>query len=245
MITQLSEKRYFVIGTDTGVGKTVVACLLASWAARRGIDVGVMKPIATGGRRMSSHGTVRWVSTDARHLVRAAGSRDPWPLVNPVCFSEPLAPWTAALRARKTIRLARPLQAFRALARRHELVIVEGVGGLLVPLTARATVADFARACQLPLLIVARPDLGTLNHTLLTYQCARARGLRVAGIILNHARPASQARMARVAYRTNADRLRRLFTVPVYGPLPFRRRLEYETGIAQQVAERIIASVLS
>ena len=211
----------FVTGTDTGIGKTFVACLLASWAYRHGINVGVMKPIATGGRRLRFAGTARWVSEDAQRLVRAAHSDDPWPLVNPACFSEPLAPWTAALRAHRTIRLAQLLRAVRAMARRHEFLIVEGVGGLFVPLTAQATVADLAFAYGLPLVIVARPDLGTLNHTLLTYHIARQRGLRVLGIILNHATPPSRDRSARVVHRTNLERLRRLVTAPVYGPLPY------------------------
>jgi len=161
LMPQRRARGIFVTGTDTGVGKTVVACALAAWGRRRGVDVGVMKPIATGGRWAPAD--QRWVSDDARRLAQAAGSGDPWPLVNPVCCKEPLAPATAAQRARSPIRLDEVLRAFRSLQARHEWLIVEGIGGLLVPLTARATVADLARRLHLPVIVVARPGLGTLN----------------------------------------------------------------------------------
>ena len=208
----------FVTGTDTGVGKTMVACALAAWAHRCGLDVGVMKPVATGGRRLGG----RWVSEDAVQLARAAGRADPWAFINPVCFREPLAPWTAARRARQPIQLSTILAAFAQLAARHDFVIVEGIGGLLVPLTARLMVADLAAQMALPLVVVARPGLGTLNHTLLTLEEARRRGLNVRAVILNHAEPPPRAPMARLAEATNPNVLRRWTHVPVYGPLPFR-----------------------
>ncbi|MBI4342898.1 MAG: dethiobiotin synthase [Candidatus Omnitrophica bacterium] len=204
----------FVTGTDTGVGKTLVACALAAWCRRRGLRVGVMKPVATGGR----------VSEDAVRLAHAAGSREAWPLVNPVCFREPLAPWTAARRAGRTIRLEPLLRAFGELAARHDIMIVEGIGGLLVPLTEHATVAELARRMHLPLVVVARAGLGTVNHTLLTCRWARHRRLRVQGIVLNHAMRPSSDPMARLAVRTNPAILRRLTRLPVRGPLPFLRR---------------------
>lgn len=208
-------------GTDTGVGKTVVAGALAAWFHQRGSNVGVMKPIATGARPLRGDGGCRALSDDARFLRRAAQVRDGWPLINPVCLQEPLAPWTAALRAKRSIRLAPILQAFRMLASRHELLIVEGVGGLLVPLSARLTVADLARAMGLPLLLVARPGLGTLNHTLLTLECARRRRLPVVGVVFNHAKPPVDDWMTRLADRTNPQILKRLIRVPVLGTLPF------------------------
>ena len=212
----------FVTGTDTGVGKTVVACALAAWCRAHGLNVGVMKPIATGGRRLRDGGRARWVSDDAMHLVRAAGVNDPWSLVNPVCFKEPLAPWTAARRARRPIRLDVVVEAFLALRARHDVLIVEGVGGLLVPLNARETVAELAKRLGLPLLFVARHGLGTLNHTLLSLECARERELPVCGLILNHYRPPSRDAMTLLAERTNPEILARLTRVPIVGHLPFR-----------------------
>ena len=210
----------FVTGTDTGVGKTVVACALAAWCRRHHIDVGVMKPVATGGRRLFEQGRRRWVSEDAVHLAGAAGSDDPWSLVNPVCYREPLAPWTASLRARRPIRLDAIRAAFLSISSRHDVLIVEGVGGLLVPLTAHATVGDLAKQLRLPLLIVARSGVGTLNHTLLSLQCARRIGLEVLGVVLNQTQSLSKDRMARVAQATNLLVLKRLAHVPVLGPVP-------------------------
>ena len=215
----------FITGTDTGVGKTVVACALAAWARRRGLDVGVMKPVATGGQLSANGAAGRWISDDAKRLASSAGVDDPWPLVNPVCFKEPLAPWTAAMRARASIRLDPVLQAFRALSRRHEFMIIEGVGGLCVPLGPRTIVADLVKRLSLPLVVVARPGLGTLNHTLLTLACARDYGLEVRGLIVNYASPPSREPMARVAERTNPQILTRMGRVPFVGELPFLRAL--------------------
>ena len=219
---KIRSRGIFITGTDTGVGKTVVACALAAWCRQRGIDVGVMKPVATGGRFVTRGDTGRWVSDDAIRLVAAAGVDDPWSLINPICFKEPLAPWTAARRARQTLRPEKALRAFQALQDRHRTLIVEGVGGLLVPLGPRVTVADLAKRMGLPLLVVARPGLGTLNHTMLTLQCAASANVPVVGLIIDHAAPTPRDRMTRVAERTNPDILRRLSGVPLLGELPFR-----------------------
>ena len=161
----------FVTGTDTGVGKTLLACALAAWCRREGLDVGVMKPVATGARAMPTgrqargrRGAQRLVSDDAIRLAAASDSNDPWALITPVCFREPLAPWTAALRARRTIALEPILAAAQRLQRRHDVLIVEGVGGLLVPLTERLTVADLARRMGLPLVVAARTNRSVLER---------------------------------------------------------------------------------
>jgi len=197
-----------------------VACALAAWCRRQGIDVGVMKPVATGGRWWSRDGISRWVSEDAIRLARAAAVDDPWPLVNPVCFKEPLAPWTAARREQRPIRLEVVLKAFRTLSARHEYLIVEGIGGLLVPLTARATVADLAGRLGLPLLLIARPGLGTLNHTLLSLECLARSRLPCHGVVINHTQRPPRHPMGRLAERTNPDVLGQF--ARVCGTLPFR-----------------------
>lgn len=201
----------FITGTDTGVGKTLVACALAAWCRQQGLRVGVMKPVATGDRE------------DAKQLARAAGSREPVSRLNPVFYREPLAPWTAARRAGRPIRLDGVARVFREMAGQYEVMIVEGVGGLLVPLTESLTVADFARRLRLPLVVVARAGLGTINHTLLTCGWARRQRLSVRGVVLNHAVRPSADPMARLAVRTNPAILQRLTHLPVLGPLPYRR----------------------
>ena len=116
----------FVTGTDTEIGKTFVSCALAAWCHENAINVGVMKPVASGGRRYP-HG---WVSDDAIHLARMAGVRRDWQRINPVCFREPLAPLTAAIRDKAPVSIRRIIQSFRRLQSRHSSMIVEGIGGL-------------------------------------------------------------------------------------------------------------------
>src|SRR5262247_1970348 len=153
-------RSFLVTGTDTGVGKTLVAGGIAAALARRGIDVGVMKPFATGAIRVGG----RLVSEDAQFLKKAAGVDDPLDLINPSCLQPPLAPAMAARIAKKPIDLDKVWAAWRTLKARHSTMIVEGVGGLLVPLVTGFTVADLARRWNLPLVIVTRPTLGTINH---------------------------------------------------------------------------------
>jgi len=195
-----------------------------------------MKPVATGGRRLGG----RWVSEDAIRLVRAAGVDDPWTLVNPVCFREPLAPWTAARRARSPIHVSGVLKAVRALAGRHTFLILEGIGGLLVPLTARVTVADLAQRIGFPLVVVARVGLGTLNHTLLTLRCADASGLTVRAVILNEPDAPAAGRLARLAHRTNPAVLARLTPIPVLGPLPFRGAAQLQQHLGARAVEELL-----
>jgi dethiobiotin synthetase len=204
---------FLVTGTDTGVGKTFVSGGLAAELARRGCSVGVMKPFATGARSVRG----RLVSDDALFLRAAARTDDPLDLVNPVCLKPPLAPSMAAQLAKTPIDLKNVWSAYRTLSRRHSVVIVEGVGGLLVPLIGRLTVADFARKLRLPLLIVARPSLGTLNHTSLTVHAARSFGLRILGLVLNRAEPGRRG----LAERLNPAALELFTRLPVLGEVPY------------------------
>jgi len=202
----------FVTGTDTEVGKTVVAGVLAATLKRRGLDVGVMKPVASGGVRRG--GTL--VSEDAIFLRQAAGCDDPLELINPVCLEPPLSPHVAARVSGLTIDRSRIDQAYETLSQRHEVLLVEGVGGLLVPITDDFLVADLARKWDLPLVIASRIGLGTINHTLLTVESARHRGLTVAGIVFNGYDESG----AGTAERTNPDEIARLTGVPILGVLP-------------------------
>ncbi len=217
----------FITGTDTGVGKTLVTGALA-WAFRsRGVDVGVMKPVATGCARRNG----RLISEDAQLLLQAAGSADSSDLVCPYRFEPPVAPWVAwGLSPKGTvpISLDRIEEAYRILAARHEILLVEGIGGLLVPLDARHTVADLARRLGLPVLIVGRAGLGTINHTLLTLEAARNAGLEVTGLVLNdlpapRLRQAGRAARPGLAERTNPAVIRRLGNLPIFGVVPSLR----------------------
>ncbi len=168
-------KGLFITGTDTGVGKTVVAAAIALALKRRGVDVGIMKPVQCG------------EEDDAAFLAKAASVADELSLICPFAFKRPVAPTLAAKEKGMRIEMGEIKKAFNTLAARHELMIVEGAGGIMVPLSEEENyfVSDLAAEMGLPLLIVARPGLGTVNHTLLTVDHARRKGLDIHGIVIS------------------------------------------------------------
>ena len=231
--TKRAAPGVFVTGTDTGVGKTVIAGGLAASLASIGADVGVMKPIATGGEAPASTSTLgdgatsagavnpRLVSEDAIFLKHAAQAEDSLELINPICLREPLAPSVASTLENVPVDLARVDAAFHQLCRNHDFVVVEGVGGLAAPIRDDVLVAHLAARFELPLIVVARPTLGTINHTLLTVKLARSLNLEIHGIILNGLR----RDMAGLAEKTNPGEISRLTNLPILGVVPFDGRL--------------------
>ncbi len=169
----------FVTGTDTGVGKTLVASALARHLRGRGLDVGVMKPVETGVVDPGQPGP------DASLLQWAAKSGDAPEWIAPYRLKAPLAPALAAKMEGVVIDLARVVGMVHTLCDRHDFTIVEGAGGLMVPLAGGILVADLVLQLGLPLLVVCRPGLGTINHTLLTVHAARTMGIPLAGFIIN------------------------------------------------------------
>lgn len=166
-----------VTATDTGVGKTEVACALLREARARGLDAIGMKPAQSGVSAPEP--------SDADRLWEASGRAEPVEAICPYSFRAPLAPALAARLEGREVSLQNVVAAVGALASRHEAVVVEGAGGLLVPLTERETYADLARALGLPVVVVARAGLGTVNHTALTVEALRSRGLAILAIVLN------------------------------------------------------------
>lgn len=179
MPAELPCPAVFVTGTDTGIGKTVVASALARYLTLRGLRVGVMKPVETGVARPERPGA------DAQLLAWAARAKDPERLIAPCRFREPASPAQAAALEDTHIDPVSLENSLRELAGGKDFVIVEGAGGLMVPMRGGYLTADFVRQLGLPLLIVAGTRLGTLNHTLLTVFAAQAMQIPVAGIILN------------------------------------------------------------
>lgn len=211
----------FITGTDTGVGKTVFAGALAGALRQRGLDAGVMKPAQTGASRTPSG----WLAPDARFLALAAGSTDPPELICPQCFAAPLAPWVAADLEGKVVDLDCIGAAYAELRRRHDWLIVEGAGGLAVPLASDYLMCDLARDLDLPVLVVARGALGTLNHTLLTVSFAQAAGLEVLGVVINVTGDCSLQ-----TAQANGESLRRLLPVPVLGVFPRDATVDSDAG---------------
>jgi dethiobiotin synthetase len=164
----------FVTGTDTEVGKTFFTALLVRALRAAGIDAVPFKPVACGG----------WHDVD--ELAAAAGNIEPREAICPYHFSMPASPLTAAWAEQKTVDRACVVAAYEALHSRHTMVVVEGVGGWLVPVAADWSVADLAAQLALPVIVVVRNRLGAINHTLLTLESIERRGLACAGIVLNH-----------------------------------------------------------
>ncbi|MFO0792527.1 MAG: dethiobiotin synthase [Candidatus Brocadiaceae bacterium] len=212
------KKGYFITGTDTGVGKTLVAGGLAALYKTKGLNVGVMKPIATGCKRVSN----RLVSDDAVFLKSLAGVDDDYDLINPVSLEQPLAPTVAARLSNTKIDLDKLREAYGTLCERHDYLIVEGIGGLLVPIHEYYFVVDLANEMELPLIVVSRPALGAINHTLLTVSYAREHGLDVKGIIIND----SAGNCDNVVMNTNIDEIKRITELPIVGVIPYDKRLD-------------------
>ncbi len=227
MLETASPRRggLFFTGTDTGVGKTLVTAGVARLLRARGRDLVVCKPVATGARPVGE----RWLADDTAVLAEAAGVGDDWEAVTPWAFPDPVAPPLAARRRGVALEVTAIAEAVRRRERPGAALLVEGVGGLLCPLTDGGTVADLVRELALPLVVVARRSLGTLNHTLLTLEVAQARGLAVAGVVVSETVPP-----AGLADETNVDELQRL-RVPILAVVP------HQIGGAREVVPALDA----
>ncbi len=226
------KKGLFITGTDTGVGKTIVTAAIAATLRADGVNVGVMKPIATGCVRRREG----LVSEDAEFLAKAADAPEPLEEISPIRLAEPLAPTVAAARAGVKLELAPMWRAWHRLKKAHDVMLVEGIGGALCPVTPKRSVADLAQQFHLPVLVVARPTLGTINHTAMTVEVLRARGLEVAGIAVNRYRHDTDD----VAQLTSPDEIQRVTGAPVLGLVPDDPTTDFSSGV---VGEDVLACV--
>jgi dethiobiotin synthetase len=175
-------KGLFVTGTDTGVGKTTIAVALASLIKGHGVNVGVMKPFASAEKIFSRS----YKSEDSALLAKAAQVDDPDEEINPFFFSIPTAPFIASkMEFKKEVCIPTAIRLYHKLAAKHDFMIVEGIGGIMVPLTKNKYVVDFVKSLDLSTIIVASAKLGTINHTLLTVKVCNDFGLNLTGIIVN------------------------------------------------------------
>jgi dethiobiotin synthetase len=201
----------FITGTDTGVGKTYVAAGIIAGLRAQGVRVGAYKPVVTG----SEPGPDRAVFSDLERLHDALGREFPRERICPQTFDSPLAPPVAARLEGKAVDTALLRSAFDWWREQVEFLVVEGAGGLLSPLTDSECIADLAESLGLPLIIVARLSLGTINHTLLTVEAARYRNLAIAGIVLNQSVPPGIDRSA----QTNPAEIQKRCAVPILAVL--------------------------
>ena len=175
------KQAFFVTGTDTGVGKTHIACKLIADYVAQGYKVIGMKPVAAGCELVEGE----WVNEDVLKLEAASNVKAPRNLVNPYSFKEAIAPHIAAELAGVNIEISVIKQAFDALTELADIVIVEGAGGFLVPLNQKESIADLAVALNIPIILVVEMKLGCINHTLLTLEAIQSRNLTLHGWVAN------------------------------------------------------------
>ena len=219
-----------VTGTDTGVGKTVIGGAIAGWFRRKHHRVAVLKPAGSGCVRRREG----LVSEDAEFLAHCADTHHPLDVVCPVRYAEPLAPAIAAERLKEPLDWSAIDRSIATISRDGDVMVVEGVGGLMVPMDERHTFLDVARWLALPAVVVARPALGTINHALLTVNALRDAGVTVAGVVINR----YPAQTADVASETNPRAIEKWGTVPVLCIVP-----DVDAGVNERLHADVVAAV--
>ncbi|MBL79228.1 MAG: dethiobiotin synthase [Nitrosomonadaceae bacterium] len=203
---------YFITGTDTGIGKTIVSCALLSAFSGRGKSAIGMKPVVTG--------SVCGEWADVQAIIAASSVDAPKEWVNPYSFVPPIAPHLAAKKAGIEIDISFIRQAYCNLQRIADVVIVEGVGGIMVPLNGHNNVADMACSLNLPLILVVGMRLGCLNHALMTAKIAQAAGLKLVGWVANKIDPKMDS------FDENFHALKSRLNFPLLGVLPFDKNID-------------------
>ncbi|MGO9612977.1 MAG: dethiobiotin synthase [Dissulfurispiraceae bacterium] len=216
-------KGVFITGTDTGVGKTFAAAVLIRALIKKGIKVGAMKPVETGCLNRAGN----LIPADGMFLKSLAQMDATIDLVSPIRFEHPLAPMVASELEGKAVELGKITDSYHTLSEQYSFMVVEGAGGLLVPIVRIKQegehgdqgvyfMVDLMRELRLPVIVVTRPTLGTINQTLLTVNHALRAGLEVIGVLINDA----QAPGNTLAEETNPRALKELCPVPILGILP-------------------------
>ncbi len=226
-------KGFFVTGTDTGVGKTVITAALIQAIRLLGLKVCGMKPIETGClksefRVESSELRVKdrvLIPSDGMFLKKTAGMDNSIDSVTPIRLENPLAPLPASEIEDIPVDIEKIKKAYAELSKKYEVVVVEGIGGLLVPIKRDYFVLNLARDFGLPIIVVSRPGLGTINHTMLTVNCAIKEGLTVAGIIINYSQPPKDT----PSEKTNPEVIKQISPVPIIGIFPYLEDMERST----------------
>lgn len=192
------NKAIFVTATDTEAGKTYVSCAIAEALKKAGISCGVFKPVSTGNRN------------DARALIKAAGIKEKPETVTPVFFKKPMSPYGASLLEKKEFSLKAADSRFKYFLNKYEFTVVEGVGGLLVPLKKDFFVGDLIKIMRIPVIITARFGLGTVNHTLLTADKLRRNKSKICGIVLSGKKDNKD-----ISAKSNAAIIKKITKLPV------------------------------
>jgi dethiobiotin synthetase len=203
-------KGVFITATDTEAGKTYVSCAIAQSLRKAAISCGVFKPVSTGNRN------------DAKFLIKAAGINEKPESVTPLFFKNPMSPYGASLLENKKFDLSAVYKGLKYFLNKYEFTVVEGIGGLMVPLKKNYFVADMIKKFNLPVIVAARFGLGTLNHTLLTADKLKSGGQKVLGIILS-----GRVNKNDVSAKTNAKIIREITKLPVL-ELGYNEKIDLE-----------------
>lgn len=205
---------FFVTGTDTGIGKTVFTALAVAFAAGKGKS-GVMKPVQTGCVERKEG----LIAPDLQFVRRACGdifAEKALDLMAPVRLKMPASPHLAAAKEGKEIEIKTIIQAYRELSGRFDNLFIEGAGGLLVPITEDYLMVDLMRELDLPVILVSRSGLGTINHTLLSLEVLESRGLNIAGVVFNDSHPKTRG----VIEKDNSRIIKKISGCPLLGRIP-------------------------
>lgn len=232
----MSGTGIFIIGTDTGVGKTLIAAALTGALREAGVRASYFKPVQSGG--ILQQGKI--ISPDLAFVRAVTAQEEDDLLLNPVCLQPSLAPSVAAELTGVTIDLDKIIQAYNLLLSRYEFLIVEGAGGFYVPLIGTKFLQpDLVKLMNLPVVVVARPGLGTINHTVLTVKSAESLGIEVIGVIINFSRKPEKT----LAERTNPEIIEALTARPILGIVPYLDGLVAANGPPSGLVEAIAQNV--
>ena len=229
-------KGYFVTGTDTGVGKTAITAGIAGSLRNLGVNVGVMKPIATGYPQK-----IGYKSADVTILVEAAGIKDPEDLINPVFLPIPTSPYDATKLLSVSIDMPLILTKFKKLLSLHDVILIEGIGGIMTPITKKFFVADMIKAMAIETIIVTRATLGTLNHTVMTCKICKDYDIIIKGLVINNFDEKGTA-----AEKNAPATLYELTGINIIGIIPFIKDLNQIDKMIEMVSKKIdVKSLIS
>ncbi|NKB82714.1 MAG: dethiobiotin synthase [Nitrospirales bacterium] len=234
---------FIIVGTDTGVGKTVITGTLACGLQRRGIRTGVMKPIETGVKDGED------VGSDTQRLQALCMPQEPLSLLAPYRFQHALSPLAAARLAKRSIEIDTIVSAFHTLRAQCDCLLVEGIGGVMVPLTPTQDFRDLMAALNLPCVIVSHATLGAVNHVLLTIQALETRNIPITAIVLNCPSKYEKHPETHQAITSTVEQVKEFADAPVFGPVLFQEGLEKQwkegihalsqTSIVNQLVTRL------
>ncbi|MBI3640213.1 MAG: dethiobiotin synthase [Thaumarchaeota archaeon] len=229
-------KAYFITGTDTGVGKTSITAGLAGSMRKLGIDVGIMKPIATGYPNKTG-----FKSSDVAKLVEATFIKDPENLINPVFLPLPTSPYDATKLLELSVDIPLIFDQFKKLLSMHQILLVEGIGGIMTPITKNFFIADMIKGMDIEAIIVTRATIGTLNHTVMTCKMCKDYGIKIRGLVINNFDEKGTP-----AEKNSPSTLYELTNVPILGTIPFIKDLNNTEKLIEYVDKYVsVRSLIS